>query len=48
MCSPSLGEVCFQNPCRKDFAIAADGTYTLVVGTNAGAGVRYTLRATAQ
>jgi DNA-binding CsgD family transcriptional regulator len=36
----------FTNPCVKDFAIAADGTYTLVVGSNEGSGVRYTLEAT--
>jgi len=36
----------FQTPCQKDFPVAADGTYTLVVGTDEGAGVRYTLRAT--
>ena len=38
----------FRNPCVKDFAIAADGAYTLVIGTNEGAGVRYTLLATAR
>jgi len=37
----------YVNPCRKDFAIAADGTYMLVIGTEMGGGVRYTLRATA-
>lgn len=37
----------YVNPCRKDFAIAADGTYTLVIGTDMGAGMRYTLRAMA-
>lgn len=36
----------YVNPCRKDFAIAADGMYTLVIGTDMGGGVRYTLRAT--